>query len=234
MEEDGPERLEDGIVFESTNLDAELGDQMEDEQPEDGGYLKPSFPAMSAENLAGRSQFRRVPVPAHRYTPLRDCWMQIMTPIVEHMKLQIRMNTRRRAVELKTSPLTEDIGALQKATDFVRAFCLGFDLQDAVALLRLDDLYIDTFEVKDVKSLSGDHLSRCIGRIAGQGGKTKFAIENATRTRVVLAESRIHILGSFNNIKVARDAICSLILGSPPGKVYSHLRTVAKRIQERI
>lgn len=49
----------------------------------------------------------------------------------------------------QTSPHTEDAGALQKAADFVRAFVLGFDVRDAIALLRLDDLYIDTFEVRD-------------------------------------------------------------------------------------
>lgn len=92
----------------------------------------------------------------------------------------------------------------------------------------------------------------------------------------MLADQHVHILGSFNNIKVwgpssgvgvceamrastccsanpvldrchlklccslmvlswqlARDAICSLILGSPPGKVYNQMRNVAKRLAER-
>ena len=61
------------------------------------------------------------------------------------------------------------IDILFEKQDFVESFMMGFEVQDAVALLRLDDLYVDSFQVTDVKMLSGDHLSRAIGRVAGQG-----------------------------------------------------------------
>ena len=194
---------------------------------------KQRFKALTAEQMnSGTTQFRRIRIPAHRYTPLQKEWQNILAPLVEHMHLAVRFNPKSRSVEMKTGPETEP-GALAKGADFVAAFAMGFEVQDAVALLRLDDLFVDSFEVCDVKRLSGDHLSRAIGRIAGQGGKTKNAIENATRTRIVVADQRIHILGGFQNIKVARDAICRLILGAPNSKVYNQMRGVASRMNER-
>ena len=124
--------------------------------------------------------------------------------------------------------------AMHKSADFLRAFLLGFAVSDAIALLRLDDLYVDSFEVRDVKSLHGEHLSRAIGRIAGQAGKTKFTIENATKTRIVIADAHIHILGSYTAINTAKSAIVKLIMGAPPGKVYTQMRAVANRAKERM
>ncbi len=51
--------------------------------------------------LQGRAEVRRVPVPPHRYTPLKENWMKIFTPIVEQLKLQIRLNLKSRSVELR-------------------------------------------------------------------------------------------------------------------------------------
>ncbi|EDW66056.2 RNA-binding protein pno1 [Drosophila novamexicana] len=181
-----------------------------------------------------RSELRKVSVPPHRYSSLKEHWMKIFTPVVEHMKLQIRFNMKARQVELRIGPETPDISNLQKGADFVKAFLCGFEVDDALALLRLEDLFIETFEIKDVKTLRGDHQSRAIGRLAGKGGRTKFTIENVTKTRIVLADSKIHILGSYQNIQLARRAICNLILGSPPSKVYGNLRAVASRLSERM
>ncbi|KAF3327485.1 RNA-binding protein PNO1-like protein [Carex littledalei] len=195
---------------------------------------KPLFQALKPHEMSeGKIQFRKIPVPPHRFSPLKKNWMEIYNPIYEQMKVDIRMNLKAKRVELKTRQDTPDVSHLQKCADFVHAFMLGFDICDALALLRLDDLYVDSFEIKDVKTLRGEHLSRAIGRLSGKGGKTKFAIENSTRTRIVIADTKIHILGSFVNIKVARDSLCSLILGSPAGKVYSKLRAVSARLAER-
>lgn len=52
---------------------------------------QPVFPKLSAAQAAGNKvEYRRVRCPTHRYTPLREHWEQILTPLVEYLKLQVR------------------------------------------------------------------------------------------------------------------------------------------------
>jgi RNA-binding protein PNO1 len=182
--------------------------------------------------LAERGK-RSIKVPHHRFPPLKKVWMDVYKPVVEQCKLEIRMNLKTRCVELRTSQETPDNTILQKAEDFVKAVVAGFDVADALALLRLDDIYLESFEVKDVRAgLHGDNLSRCIGRMSGSHGKTKNTLENVARVRLVIADTHVHLMGATQNIRVARDAICDLIRGSPAAKVYNRVRTVMNRVND--
>lgn len=193
----------------------------------------PKFAPAKDLSTAEKISARKIPMPPNRMKSLKNQWLKIAEPLVEHLKLQVRMNIARKCVELRTSKHTTSTGALQMGEDFIKAIALGFEVDDAIALVRLEDLYILTFEIKDVKSLQGEHLSRAIARIAGKDGKTKHAIENSTRTRVVLAGQTVHILGGFKNIHQAKTAIIDLIRGAPPGKVYGNLKIMASRMKER-
>lgn len=52
---------------------------------------QPVFPKLSAAQASGNKiEYRRVRCPPHRYTPLREHWEQILTPLVEYLKLQVR------------------------------------------------------------------------------------------------------------------------------------------------
>ncbi|KAJ2850523.1 pre-rRNA-processing protein pno1 [Coemansia brasiliensis] len=220
---------EDEVVISANHLAAPAATTATEETSD-----KPEFGPISAKELQEkRKELRRIRVPPHRFSPLKRDWLKIYSPIVEHLQLQIRMNPKSRMIEIRTCEETQDVGSVQKAADFVRAYCLGFTVEDSLALLRMDDLFLDSFEIKDIKTLNGDHLSRAIGRLAGKDGKTKYTIENATKTRIVLADSKIHILGTFQNIKIAKNAISNLVMGSPPGKIYANLRIIASRMKGR-
>jgi RNA-binding protein PNO1 len=101
-----------------------------------------------------KQEYRRVMVPANRMKPLKENWPTIVKALVEHMKIQVKMNTKIKCVELRTCEQTEEVSALQKSQEFLKSFMCGFDIQDSIAMLRLEDLYLETFEIKDGKYLN--------------------------------------------------------------------------------
>ncbi|THY17892.1 hypothetical protein D6D01_07389 [Aureobasidium pullulans] len=69
--------------------------QAADQTEEDTAMTVDSQPLFAAEkttNHQHRSESRKVPVPPHRWTPLKSSWPKIYPPLVEHLKLQVRVN----------------------------------------------------------------------------------------------------------------------------------------------
>lgn len=63
----------------------------EEQQQQQQHFQQPTFPQVSAMKQSGNKvEYRRVRCPPHRYTPLRENWEQILTPLVEFLKLQVR------------------------------------------------------------------------------------------------------------------------------------------------
>ena len=109
-------------ILQSKSIQAE--DAAMEEGDEDTNDMnvdeQPTFKRLSAHAArGGKAEYRRIRCPAHRYTPLRESWDSLLTPLVEYLKLQVRFNTRTRSVEMKTSRHTLDTTSLQKGADFI-------------------------------------------------------------------------------------------------------------------
>lgn len=93
----------------------------------------PEFKPLSAAEIARASAsaidaqgYMRITVPAHRYTPLKTHWLELYQPIVEHMQLQIRFNTRKRCIELRASPHSNRLRRyLQLRFTLLQQFCIN-------------------------------------------------------------------------------------------------------------
>lgn len=80
------------------------------EVSEEAAVSRPAFPPVKREKLDSGIEIRKIAVPAHRYSPLKENWMKLFTPIVEHLNLQIRFNLKNRQVEIRTCKDTQEIG----------------------------------------------------------------------------------------------------------------------------
>lgn len=90
------------ILQEAAPIEAIEAGVLEAEPPQgegEEGLPKPKFAPLSAYEQNGqRIEFRRVPVPQHRMTPLKNAWLSLYKPVTENLKLDMRMNLKTRKV----------------------------------------------------------------------------------------------------------------------------------------
>ena len=117
-----------------------------------------------------------------------------------------------------------------KALEIVAAIGRGFSPQNAVRLLKGEN----TLHIINLREFGGktpEQIERIKGRIIGDGGKARVNMENLSNTNITVYGKTVSIIGEPTQLKLAIDAVESLLSGSMHGYVYKKIE--AGRRQEK-
>jgi len=116
-----------------------------------------------------------------------------------------------------------------KALSVIRAIGLGFPEDIALRLLS-DEYTIDVIDLKNYVGSDPNTLRRIKGRIIGEKGKSKKIIQEYTGVYISIYEHYIGILGVYDQVKIARNAIELLIDGKEHSTMYKFLEKAEREL----
>jgi len=108
------------------------------------------------------------------------------------------------------------------------AFGRGFAMEEALNLLD-EEQELCMVEITDY-ARSANRLTDLKGRVIGREGKSKNVIERFTGTRIVVQGKTVGIIGRWQNVQVAREAVCMLLDGHKHGTVFRYLEENVMKI----
>ncbi len=112
----------------------------------------------------------------------------------------------------------------------MQAFARGFDFDVACRLLK-DDSFFESINMKDALK-NGEQVRRIKARVIGSNGKTKSYIQSVSGTEIAIYGDTISIIGSVEQIKIARAAIDILLEGGTHSKAYAVMEKTRRRMDE--
>lgn len=148
---------------------------------------------------------------------------QVKKRIENTLGVQLTISGETGVVEVAPQGGDTDPVSLLRARDIVTAIGRGFSPERAYALF--DDNVV--FEIIDLRELFGKNESdirRVKGRIIGQEGKTRRIIEEMTKTNLSVYGDTVGIVGGYEEVATAREAVEMLLKGKQHATVYRFLR----------
>ena len=102
----------------------------------------------------------------------------------------------------------------------LEALNFGFSAQDSI-LLKDEDILFRILNIKDFTRRKNLHEVRA--RIIGTHGQTKKTLEEISKSKIIIKENKVGILGNAEEIEYAITAISNIIKGSKQSNVYKYL-----------
>ena len=117
---------------------------------------------------------------------------------------------------------TEDPILLMRIKEVIKAFGKGFEFDETLNLL--DEQYcLETINIKDFSRKSKDRMIVMKGRVIGSEGKAKRLIEKQTNVKIAIYGKTVSIIGKWEDVQKAKQAIESLLQGRKHSTVFRSL-----------
>jgi len=127
---------------------------------------------------------------------------------------------------------SDDPTTILRARDVVIAIARGFSPQRAFRLID-DDIVIDIIDLRETLGRNERDIARLKGRVIGREGKIRRLIEEMTNAQVSVYGHTIAMLGEFETVTAAREAIELLLKGKQHSTVYKLLRKIKSESKKR-
>jgi len=128
-------------------------------------------------------------------------------------------------LEIEGTPEQEWVSELA-----LQAIELGFEPKDAFKLLR-DEYYLEVIDLELLLQRNEKAMERLRARIIGSEGKSKKKITELSGAAIAVSDERIGILGDFDDVRDAKEAVTRLLEGAQHASVYGWLRE-RKRVRD--
>lgn len=173
------------------------------------------------------------PVPPEELGRIKELIGGISKQVRERLGVSIRVDEQNSAVIVE--PLTPQGSAnVLKAKDIVKALVIGFQQSDVTELFD-DDVILVVVDVASALDDKENHVRRVLGRIIGENGRAKRAIEEIVGVRIAVNDGRglVGIIGDYERAMIARHGIEMLVEGKMHGTVYKRLEAMMRELKRR-
>jgi len=152
--------------------------------------------------------------------------------IEDAFQAQLLIQSQNGVVEIVPREGSEDPTTILRARDVVLAIARGFSPDRALKLTD-DDMVLDVIDLRETFGKNDRDIARLKGRVIGREGKIRRLLEEMTDAKVSVYGHTIAILGEYEAVTAAREAIELLLKGKQHSTVYKLLRKIKRESKKR-
>jgi ribosomal RNA assembly protein len=147
-------------------------------------------------------------------------------------KVKLLIQSQSGVVEVLPRDDSDDPTTILRARDVVLAIARGFSPERALEL-EDEDIVLDIIDLREMFGKNERDISRLKGRVIGREGKIRRLIEEMTDAKVSVYGHTISLLGEYETVTAAREAIELLLKGKQHSTVYKLLRKIKSESKKR-